>query len=108
MCLKAFSSNLVTGKALLLRTILPVGNRSPYIYKSALYTRLVLIAAIRNTQYKGLLKDLGRSLRILILLVVSMQYLVVEAVRYTSSANASGGGNVPSILYKARLPFLMG
>jgi hypothetical protein len=78
------------------------------MYESALYTGLVLITAICNTQCKGSLKDLGRSSRILILLVVSMQYLVVEAVRYTLSANASSRGNVLLILYKACLPFLMG
>jgi hypothetical protein len=77
-----------------LRIILPVGDRSPYMYESALYTRLVLIAATCNMQCKGLLKDLGRSSRILILLVVSMRYLVVEAVRYTLLANASSRGNV--------------
>jgi hypothetical protein len=102
-CLREFLSDLVTGKASLLRIVLPVDNRSPYMYESASYTRLVLIAATRNTQCKGSLKDLGRSLRTLILPVVSIQYLVVEAVMYSSSADASGGRNVLSILYRSRI-----
>src|SRR4051812_47917805 len=107
-CLRAFSSDPVTGKASPSRIILPVGDGSPHMYESASYTGLFSIAATRNRQCKGSSKDPGRSSRIRRSPVVSMRYLVVEPVRHRVLAGTSGGGNVPSVLYKARLPFLKG